>query len=78
MTNAEIADVFDQVADLLEFQGANPFRIRAYRKGARAIRDLPERRPLMHQSSLNSPCGIVWRPVQRLNNSKDSLPIGEP
>jgi len=42
MTNAEIAAVFDQIADLLEFQGANPFRIRAYRNGARAIKDLPE------------------------------------
>jgi len=41
MTNAQIADVFDQIADLLEFQGANPFRVRAYRAGARAIRDLP-------------------------------------
>jgi len=42
MTNPEIAAVFDQVADLLEFQGANPFRVRAYRNGARAIRDLAE------------------------------------
>ncbi len=42
MTNAEIAAVFEQVADLLEFQGANPFRVRAYRNGARAIHDLPE------------------------------------
>lgn len=42
MTNADVADVFEQVADLLEFQGANPFRVRAYRNGARAIRDLPE------------------------------------
>ena len=42
MTNAKIADVFEQVADLLEFQGANPFRIRAYRNGARTIRDFPE------------------------------------
>jgi DNA polymerase (family 10) len=42
MTNAEIAAVFEQVADLLEFQGANPFRVRAYRNGARAIRDLSE------------------------------------
>ena len=30
------------MADLLEFQGANPFRIRAYRNGARTIQDLPE------------------------------------
>ena len=42
MTNAEIAVRFEQVADLLEFQGANPFRIRAYRNGARAIHDLAE------------------------------------
>jgi DNA polymerase (family 10) len=42
MSNAEIAAVFEQIADLLEFQGANPFRVRAYRSGARAIRDLPE------------------------------------
>ena len=42
MTNAKIADAFEQVADLLEFQGANPFRVRAYRNLARTIRDLPE------------------------------------
>ena len=42
MNNAQIADVFEQVADLLEFQGANPFRIRAYRSGARAISGLSE------------------------------------
>lgn len=39
MNNETIADVFDQVADLLEFQGANSFRIRAYRNGSRTIRD---------------------------------------
>ena len=42
MTNAQIADIFEEVADLLEFKGSNPFRIRAYRNGARTIRDLPE------------------------------------
>jgi len=42
MTNAEIAAALEQIADLLEFQGSNPFRIRAYRSGARAIHDLPE------------------------------------
>ncbi|HUS40012.1 MAG TPA: DNA polymerase/3'-5' exonuclease PolX [Pirellulales bacterium] len=42
MTNAKIADVFDQIADLLEFEGANPFRVRAYRNGSRVIRDLTE------------------------------------
>ncbi|HZL88607.1 MAG TPA: DNA polymerase/3'-5' exonuclease PolX [Pirellulaceae bacterium] len=42
MTNASIADAFDQIADLLDFQGANPFRVRAYRNSARTIRDYPE------------------------------------
>ena len=41
MTNAEIAAAFDQVADLLEFKGENPFRVRAYRNAARTIGDLP-------------------------------------
>jgi DNA polymerase (family 10) len=36
--NAEIADRFEQLADLLELQGANPFRVRAYRNAARFIR----------------------------------------
>jgi DNA polymerase (family X) len=42
MTNHEIAAVFEQIADLLEFQGANSFRVRAYRNAARTIHDLPE------------------------------------
>jgi DNA polymerase (family 10) len=39
--NAEIAAAFDHLADLLEIEGANPFRIRAYRRAARTIEDLP-------------------------------------
>jgi DNA polymerase (family X) len=42
MTNVEIAAVFEHIADLLEFQGANPFRVRAYRTAARTIHDLTE------------------------------------
>jgi DNA polymerase (family 10) len=42
MNNVRIAEVFDLVADLLEFQDANPFRVRAYRNGARTIRDFPQ------------------------------------
>ena len=40
--NAEIADIFEQMAVLLEIQGANPFRVRAYENAARTIRDLPQ------------------------------------
>jgi DNA polymerase (family 10) len=42
MTNAHIADVLDEVADLLEIQDANPLRVRAYRNASRTIRDLGE------------------------------------
>lgn len=42
MNNAQIADVFEEMAELLEFQGSNPFRIRAYRNAARTIQDLNE------------------------------------
>lgn len=39
--NAEIAAIFDQTAELLEIQGGNPFRARAYRRAARTIENLP-------------------------------------
>jgi len=42
MTNAHIADAFDLLGDILDFQGANPFRVRAYRNSARTIRDYPQ------------------------------------
>jgi DNA polymerase (family 10) len=39
--NSEIADLFEQLADLLEIEDANPFRVLAYRNGARTVRDHP-------------------------------------
>ena len=42
MTNADIAAVFEHVADLLEYQGGNVFRVRAYRTAARTIAGLVE------------------------------------
>jgi DNA polymerase (family 10) len=42
MNNQKIAATLKQLADLLEFSGANPFRLKAYRNGAQVIRDLPE------------------------------------
>jgi len=40
--NAEIAAMFDQCADLLEIEGENQFRVRAYRRAARTIEGLPQ------------------------------------
>ncbi|HXQ28882.1 MAG TPA: DNA polymerase/3'-5' exonuclease PolX [Gemmatimonadales bacterium] len=42
MQNPDIARLFDEVSDLLEIKGENPFRVRAYRNAARTIRDFPE------------------------------------
>jgi DNA polymerase (family 10) len=36
--NSEIADQFETLADLLEIEGANPFRVRAYRNAAQTVR----------------------------------------
>jgi len=42
VTNAEIAGVFEEIADLLEFKGENAFRIRAYRNAARTVEGMVE------------------------------------
>ncbi|MDD5038353.1 MAG: DNA polymerase/3'-5' exonuclease PolX [Dehalococcoidales bacterium] len=42
MNNKEIARVFEDIADLLELKGENPFKIRAYQKVVRSIEQLPE------------------------------------
>jgi DNA polymerase (family X) len=42
MRNAEIAEMLETLAKLLEFKGENPFKLNAYRKAARVMRDLTE------------------------------------
>lgn len=44
MENVEIAGVLEELGDLLEISGSNPFRIRAYRNAVRTVRGLT--RPL--------------------------------
>jgi DNA polymerase (family 10) len=44
MENLDVARTLTEVADLLEIQGANPFRIRAYRNAVRTVESLT--RPL--------------------------------
>ncbi len=40
MDNLKIANTLEQLADLMEFQGTNAFRLKAYRNGAKAVREL--------------------------------------
>ncbi len=42
MQNAELAKVFDRIADLLEIDGAEGFRVNTYRRAGRTIKDLTE------------------------------------
>ena len=42
MHNQHIASLFAELADLLEIQGANAFRVRAYRNAARTLENLSE------------------------------------
>jgi len=42
VTNADIAAAFEHVADLLEYQADNAFRVRAYRNAARTIEGMVE------------------------------------
>ncbi len=42
MKNSEIAEVFDRIADVLEFKGEVIFKINSYRKTARMLRDTTE------------------------------------
>jgi DNA polymerase (family 10) len=42
MKNREIADIFDRIADVLEYKGEMVFKIASYRKAARTLRDTPE------------------------------------
>lgn len=41
MENIDYARIFEEIADLLEIQDANPFRVRAYRNAARTLETLP-------------------------------------
>jgi DNA polymerase (family 10) len=38
--NADIAEIFEEIANFLELDNANPFRVRAYRNAARTIQEL--------------------------------------
>ena len=42
LTNADVARVLATLATMLEIDGANPFRTRAYREAARVLDALPE------------------------------------
>ena len=59
MKNSEIARVFQDIADLLELKGENPFKIRAYQKAVRSIEHLPvEAEQLVREDRLKEVPGV--------------------
>ncbi len=42
VSNAQLAEIFEEMADLLELSGENAFRVRAYRSGAAAFSALSQ------------------------------------
>jgi len=50
--NAELAAVFERIADMLEISGADAFRINAYRRVARVIRDLTDDVRTLHEAGV--------------------------
>ncbi len=58
MKNQEIARLFNEIADLLELKGENPFRIRAYRRAAMQIEGLPKDVSSLSEEELTKLPGI--------------------
>jgi DNA polymerase (family 10) len=48
--NEDVAAAFDEMADLLDIQAENPFRVRAYRRAAEVVRGLPHELAQMQRS----------------------------
>lgn len=46
--NADVAEAFEEIGDLLAIEGENPFRVRAYHRAAQVVRTLPRELAEIH------------------------------
>lgn len=60
-TNAELAAALLETANLLEAQGASPFRVRAYRNAAQTLDTL--KAPMWHTLEAEGPAGLMRFPT---------------
>ena len=68
MDNIAIAKIFQQVADLLEIQNANSFRVRAYQRAAQILRSLPtDLRVIAQEKKLDKIPGIGVSLAEKIN-----------
>lgn len=58
MRNQEVSKMFNDIADILEIRGDNPFRIRAYRRAAQNIDSMPKDVAAMSLDDLHKIPGI--------------------
>jgi len=67
MLNSEIAGVLERIADMMEIDGADGFRINAYRRAARSIRDCVEDvAVLLEEKRLTELAGIGKGTAERI------------
>ncbi|MDP2727400.1 MAG: helix-hairpin-helix domain-containing protein, partial [Dehalococcoidia bacterium] len=89
MNNTIIADTMDGIAQLLELKGESPFKVRAYRRAAQTIGNLPmEAERLMREQKLQEIPGVGESISQKITellttgkceyyeNLKDEFPSG--
>ncbi|GIW08512.1 MAG: hypothetical protein KatS3mg060_3317 [Dehalococcoidia bacterium] len=57
-SNAELAAMFEEIADLLEIRGENPFKVRAYRRAAEALDKLTTPAAELDEAALRALPGI--------------------
>lgn len=67
MTNTEVARVFQEIADLMEINGDDGFRVNAYRRVVRTIEDLPsELNDIAARGKLEELAGIGKASAQKI------------
>ena len=77
MKNAEIAAVFDDIAEMLKLKKDNIFKIRAYQKVARAIETLPvEVAQLVAEDRLDEVPGVGEAIARKLTELVTSGKLG--
>ena len=72
MTNSEIAQVFTRLATMLEIDGANPFRVRAYREAARVVGEMTEPAANLSAAGLEELPGIGADLAAKIRNIVDT------
>ena len=78
MKNNEIATIFDKIADILEFMGEISFKINAYRKASRVIKDLQEDiEAISRNGKLRELPGIGDALVKKINEYLDTGKINK-